>query len=224
MTKEERKIYMTSYRTANKRDIAIKDAAYYAANIVKARAYYENNKDNISAYGLTYRANNKDRIVAYQAVYSSSNPEAARRAKHKRRALKLNCGGALSKGITEKLLTLQKGKCACCKKSVKDGHHLDHIMPLAFYYDFYGNVETRADIFLKTNFNPEIKMTIKFKGILTTEEALAAVINNGHALRYVHEQTPEAVLAAVTQDGYALQYVLSKDLFISIAAKLNIEI
>ena len=67
-------------------------------------------------------------------------------------------------------------------------------------------------------------MTIKFKGILTTEEALAAVINNGHALRYVHEQTPEAVLAAVTQDGYALQYVLSKDLFISIAAKLNIEI
>ena len=131
MTKEERKIYLTSYRTANKRDIAIKDAAYYAANIVKARAYYENNKDNISAYGLTYRANNKDRIVAYQAVYSSSNPEAARRAKHKRRALKLNCGGALSKGITEKLLTLQKGKCACCKKSVKDGHHLDHIMPLA---------------------------------------------------------------------------------------------
>ncbi len=45
-------------------------------------------------------------------------------------------------------------------------------------------------------------MKIKFSAILTTE----------------------AALASVTHNGYALRYVLVKELFILIAAKLNIDI
>ena len=38
-------------------------------------------------------------------------------------------------------------------------------------------------------------------------ECLAAVKEDGYALRYVEEQTPEICLEAVKEDGYALQYV-----------------
>jgi ABC-type Fe3+ transport system substrate-binding protein len=42
---------------------------------------------------------------------------------------------------------------------------------------------------------------------LKGKEALAAVKQNGYALRYVSEQTEEICLAAVQQNGYALQFV-----------------
>ena len=50
-----------------------------------------------------------------------------RRYKHKRRSAE----GRLSIGIADKLYALQKGKCACCARSIKNGYHIDHIIPLA---------------------------------------------------------------------------------------------
>ncbi|NJL06826.1 MAG: DUF4116 domain-containing protein [Methylacidiphilales bacterium] len=69
-------------------------------------------------------------------------------------------------------------------------------------------------------------MNIKFSGILTVEAALAAVQKNGCALQYVPEAaiTEPVALAAVQENGYALQCVLSPDLFVKIAARLNIEV
>ena len=89
-------------------------------------------------------------------------------------------------------------------------------------------------------------MKIKFQAILTAELALEAVKQDGHALRYVKDQTEAVALEAVKQDGYALRYVkdqteavaleavkqdgdalqfvLSFDLFVIIANKLSIEI
>jgi len=48
-----------------------------------------------------------------------------------RRARKKYNGGRLSKGLSNKLYKLQRGKCACCGKSLGDDYHLDHRMPLA---------------------------------------------------------------------------------------------
>jgi hypothetical protein len=48
---------------------------------------------------------------------------------------------------------------------------------------------------------------MKFQAILTAEEALKAVEQNGYALRYVKDQTEAVCLKAVEQNGYALQYV-----------------
>ena len=42
---------------------------------------------------------------------------------------------------------------------------------------------------------------------ITGEEALAAVKQNGDALKYVKEQTEAVALAAVKQNNYALMYV-----------------
>ena len=67
-------------------------------------------------------------------------------------------------------------------------------------------------------------MKVKFSAILTIKEALEVVKRNGYALQYVKEQTEAVCLKAVERNGYALQYVLIKELFISIAAALNIEI
>ncbi len=42
---------------------------------------------------------------------------------------------------------------------------------------------------------------------LAEEEAVEAVKQEGHALRYVHEQTESICVEAVKQNGHALQYV-----------------
>ena len=69
-------------------------------------------------------------------------------------------------------------------------------------------------------------MKVIFKGILTIDLALEAVKQKGYALRYVPAAvcTEAVALEAVKQDGDALQYVLNLDLFIKIAATLNIYI
>ncbi len=53
---------------------------------------------------------------------------------------------------------------------------------------------------------------------LEGEEALAAVQQDGYALRYVNNQTERICLAAVQQDGNALQYVNNQTEAICLAA------
>ena len=65
---------------------------------------------------------------------------------------------------------------------------------------------------------------MKFQAILTLDAALKAVERNGYALPYVKDQSEAVCLKAVERNGYALRYVLTKDLFVSIAAKFNISI
>lgn len=67
---------------------------------------------------------------------------------------------------------------------------------------------------------------MKFMGLLSIDVALKAVEQDDDALQYVPAElrTEAVALKAVEQDGNALQYVLNKDLFISIATKLNIHI
>jgi ribosomal protein L24E len=60
--------------------------------------------------------------------------------------------------------------------------------------------------------NLETKRNLKGK------EALAAVKQDGYALRFVSEQTEEICLAAVQKDGYALQFVSEQTEKICLAA------
>lgn len=64
-------------------------------------------------------------------AWAESHPEQRKIYKHNRRNRTEIDGGALSSGIIAVLFTRQKGKCAICKKSLKAGHHLDHIVPVA---------------------------------------------------------------------------------------------
>ena len=127
------------YRDANLEKVLAYGEKWREANrkycLQYARNWQEANREKTRELARQYRKNNPEKIKQSKSNWEKSNPE-----KHKtisvkrtqnRRAKKLGNGGELSKGIIQRLLTIQKGKCACCGKSLKDGYHLDHIMPLA---------------------------------------------------------------------------------------------
>ena len=137
-------------REINKVAIAAATAAYYRANKEKiseqARARNQKNKAKNSEANKAYRLSNPGRERARQADYRIKNIEKlkekdARRAKEhpelsriksqNRKARKLAVGGRLSNGLAQRLMVLQKRKCACCRKSLDDGYHMDHNIPLA---------------------------------------------------------------------------------------------
>lgn len=110
---------MTVWRAANADKLKAYDALKYAANPAKENARC-----------AKYRDENRDKINAYSKEYAKKNPESRRIWEHNRNARKRSSGGVLSKDLSEKLFTLQKGRCVCCRKPLGEKYHLDHIMPL----------------------------------------------------------------------------------------------
>jgi len=117
---EKRSAYMKVYQQANKEKVS-----------ANTKSYQQANKEKVYVYKKAYRQANKEKLAENLKAKRQARPEIYKIYNHKYRALKRQSGGTLSKGITEKLMVLQRGKCAVCKVSVKDKHHLDHIMPLA---------------------------------------------------------------------------------------------
>jgi len=114
-------------KAANNRD--------YAKNKCKRKAYAakyraEHSEEQRIA-SVKYRAANPEKTRAATAKWYAENPERRRVYERNRRARKKAIGGKLSSGLVKVLFKRQKGKCVCCKKSLEDNYHLDHIMPLA---------------------------------------------------------------------------------------------
>ena len=99
---------------------------------------YEKRRVRPAGYAAEARARtaawiaaNKERHKAAMAKFYAENPTAKRVIGQNRRARMVQAGGKLSKGIFEKLLKLQRGKCACCGLPLGEDPHIDHIMPIA---------------------------------------------------------------------------------------------
>lgn len=60
--------------------------------------------------------------------YRRANPDKVREFKHRRDGRKI---GKLPYGTIPQIRKLQRDKCAICQISLKEGSHLDHIVPLA---------------------------------------------------------------------------------------------
>ena len=120
LNRDKRRAYAATYRAANPEIVKAKIAEWYAANTEKMAAYF-----------VAYRAANREKANARTAAWRQANPAARRINEQNRRARKVAAGGVLSKGLSVKLFTSQKGKCPCCKQPLGDDHHLDHVMPLA---------------------------------------------------------------------------------------------
>jgi 5-methylcytosine-specific restriction endonuclease McrA len=120
------------YRLKNKHRLDNPDCKVMIA--ARGLRYRENNKDKVKARKAAYRNNNKELIkikdAIYGAKYHKSHPWAVRIRVNRRRVLKDINGGILSKNIIPKLFKLQKGLCPCCKESLSNAYHLDHIIPL----------------------------------------------------------------------------------------------
>jgi 5-methylcytosine-specific restriction endonuclease McrA len=63
--------------------------------------------------------------------WAKKYPDKRNANQQNRRARKIGAGGKLSPGLAQRLLVLQKGRCACCGASLAFGYNLDHIVPLA---------------------------------------------------------------------------------------------
>jgi hypothetical protein len=100
------------------------------------RSWRQANPEKHRQMSKDWKLKNKKRHLDSVLQWQKNNPEKARAIKakgvHNRRARELGNGGTLSKGVVQRLLDIQGGKCACCEADLsKTGYHLDHIMPLA---------------------------------------------------------------------------------------------
>lgn len=96
----------------------------------KAR-WYQRHKAEIAAKEKARVAANRGAKRAQLAKWKRENPGVFRLLESKRRARARSADGDLSPGIVQRLLKLQRGKCACCRENLGDDYQLDHIVPLA---------------------------------------------------------------------------------------------
>lgn len=125
--------YKREYRKKNSKRISDYLREWYAANrehaIAYARAVRAAKPEIISANKAAYYIRHKERLLQKTRAWRIANPQKRRLSSQKRYA-KMAEGVGLSSDIAQKLLVLQRGRCACCgKKLIK--YHLDHIVPLA---------------------------------------------------------------------------------------------
>lgn len=147
---ERKKAGDAKYKAENKEKVKAAGRAYVAANAEKVNAstvkWQAENRGRFDAYQKAYRVKNADRERVRAGAWKKMNADSERvrlarwaidnkdrRCIHQqnRKARKQQGGGQLSPDLAQRLLVLQKGKCACCHKSLDDGYHLDHNMPLA---------------------------------------------------------------------------------------------
>lgn len=128
------KLAVAKYRENNKGKISILFANWREKNIekvkIKRSKYYLENLDKEKCDAKAWRIENPLRVKEAEKKWRTNHMEAKRLIQHNRNARIKSNGGILSKGLTEKLLKLQKGKCACCGNLLGDDYHLDHRMPI----------------------------------------------------------------------------------------------
>jgi deoxyribose-phosphate aldolase len=113
-----------AWRKANTEKVKASLAAYRAAN-----------KEKMKASGAAWRARNPEYAKIKVAEWKAANPERhaanKRNYKRNRRAKKKSAGGIHTSNDIKQLLSSQKGKCICCKSSIANNYHVDHVIPLA---------------------------------------------------------------------------------------------
>ena len=128
---EKIKTYLASWYVENTDSHKAKVAAYRSENLGKINAYRLVNAKKIRARESAYRAANPEKRRSSWAAWEKANPEARRIISQNRRSRKRSAGGKLSRGLSVRLFSLQKGKCPCCNQPLGGDYHLDHITPLA---------------------------------------------------------------------------------------------
>lgn len=148
--KEKMRAAMRSWRAANPEKVKAltlvalakrklngrkhQDARYREKNADRVRASQERyrlaNLEKVKAAKRKWRLDNPEKLRSAQIRWDKNNPVKKRIHRENRRAREKSAAGKLSADIAQKLLSIQRGKCAICRVVLKGKYDLDHILPL----------------------------------------------------------------------------------------------
>jgi 5-methylcytosine-specific restriction endonuclease McrA len=123
-----------AYRKANQEKIRAESAIRYKANPGKSQAtsaaWKKANSEQVRIYRIAWRKANLEKTRITEAAWTAANPEKVRAKVANRRAKVSGAEGHHTGEEIKRLLARQKCLCAVCRKSIEDGYHKDHIIPL----------------------------------------------------------------------------------------------
>ena len=98
---------------------------------IRSVQYRQANPERRKAINASYAARNADKVSAAGKRWKQNNPELVRLYRMERRARQSGLSGKLPRGTIKSLFQMQRGKCACCRISIDEKYHVDHIQALA---------------------------------------------------------------------------------------------
>lgn len=98
---------------------------------IRSVQYRQANPERRKAINASYAARNADKVSASGKRWKQNNPELVRLYRMERRARQSGLSGKLPRGTIKSLFQMQRGKCACCRISIDEKYHVDHIQALA---------------------------------------------------------------------------------------------
>ena len=106
-------------------------AVWRARNVEHEREYRKRTQEQTNERQRRSRAKNPERTREYWRKYYYGDRDRHIGYMHNRRARILKGGGFYTKDDISKILSMQKGKCAHCKKKMGEKYCVDHIVPLS---------------------------------------------------------------------------------------------
>jgi 5-methylcytosine-specific restriction endonuclease McrA len=106
-------------------------AAHPERSLNQGRRWRAANPEKYLAQKRAWKAANPEKVRATARAAYAKNPERELAKAHARRVKSPATGTVFTRKDVARIFALQKGKCACCKISLGDRYHRDHVIPLA---------------------------------------------------------------------------------------------
>lgn len=123
------------WKAANPERYAATIEAWRAKNAEHIKSvtaeYRAKNRERRRLANAAWRAANKESHDRAKAAWKAANPDKSRVYKQNRRAKESESNGRLSPGLADRLIKLQRDRCAVCGDALGGDYHLDHVVPLA---------------------------------------------------------------------------------------------
>lgn len=135
----ENSVYLVSYRSGRYKKfraiLLAKAAIDRAENPERHREYKkryrDNNPEHARIKNRAWHEKNREKANDASRNWRRLNPEMKRAHDHNRRARLKQASGTHTADDIVLIFKMQRGKCAYCRISIKNGYDVDHIIPLA---------------------------------------------------------------------------------------------